>query len=883
MNIVQVEERVRQMVENLSKEEFVFDLLLAYGLPKSTITLLKKGQHNLSKQQDQVILKNKIFFQKVNDADLHETIDSIYKNLATKRHNPRFLVVTDYVTLLAIDTKTDDRLDIPIKSIVNHYDFFLPWAGIEKHRHINENPADRKAAEKMARLYDEILNENKIDNFEKVHALNVFLSRILFCFFAEDTNIFLDKLFTDSVSSHTQADGSDFGIYLDQLFEVLNSLDRSGLPQYLQKFPYVNGGLFAKKLWIPTFTAKSRRIIVECGELDWSKINPDIFGSMMQAVVHPNERASLGMHYTSVPNIIKVIEPLFLNDLKNELELSIGNKNKLQSLLARISNIKFFDPACGSGNFLIVTYKEIRRLEMKILKELKSVAYLPSRLKKFYGIEIDDFAHEITKLSLYFAEHQMNVEFKHEFGVINPTLPLKTGGNIVCGNADRIDWSEVCSNNEGDEVYIFGNPPYLGARNQNPEQKEDMKLSIGHIRGFNNLDYVASWFYKASRYIVGKNAQFSFVSTNSICQGSQVPIIWPYILDGNLEIGFAYQSFKWKNNAKKNAGVICIIVGIRNCIKGIKKLLIDGNSSKLVDHINAYLLNADDLYINERKNPISDIPEMCFGSMPNDGGHLLINENDHLKLLTENPGVLKYIKRIFGAQEFLKGIIRYSIWIEDTELEKAMEIPFIKNRIIAVEKYRNGSRRVATNKLSVIPYRFGEVRHKNSNSIIIPRVSSERREYIPFGFLDKDSIITDSAQAIYDADPWIFGVISSRMHMTWVRAVAGRLKTDYRYSSALCYNTFPIPTLTSKQKEDIKRYVYRLLEERERFSEKTITQLYDPQKMPIDLKEAHHSLDLVVDRCYRSKAFTSDDERLEYLFRLYKQMIKEEKFHDNAI
>lgn len=877
MNIEQIENNLKILSKNIHKEEFVFDLLLAYGLPKATVTLLKKGRHNLSKQNGRIILKRKLFFQDANNADLHETIDSLQKDTSTKRHSPRFIVVTDYETLLAVDTKTNEHLDIPIRNIVKHYDFFLPWAGIEKHRHTNENPADRKAAEKMAKLYDEILAENSIVNAEKIHDLNVFLSRLLFCFFAEDTNIFEDKLFTNSVASHTQNDGSDFSSYLDALFDVLNSKDTSKYPQYLQKFPYVNGGLFTKKHWIPVFTTRSRKIIIECGELNWSKINPDIFGSMMQAVVHPSERGSLGMHYTSVPNIMKVVEPLFLNDLREEFEKYRGSNKKLDELRLRMSKIKFFDPACGSGNFLIIAYKELRKLEMEIIKEMGVFSFSDINISQFYGIEIDDFAQEIAKLSLYLAEHQMNIEFLQEFRKVSPTLPLRTGGNIVCANATRINWEDVCPKNKIGEIYILGNPPYLGARNQNIEQKEDMDVSIGHINGFNNLDYISSWFYKASRYIEGINAKFSFVSTNSICQGLQVSLLWPYVLKDKLEIGFAHQSFKWTNNAKRNAGVTCIIVGVRNITKNKPKYIFKNNMLQLANNINGYLLSTGSVYIKERRKPISKVPEICFGSMPNDGGHLLIDEKDYLEIKKNTPGILHYIRKTYGGQEFLKGINRYSLWIEDDKIEDALKIPFIQQRVKAVEKYRRFSKREATKKLATFPYRFGEIRHKETKIIIIPATSSERRYYIPCGFLKKGTVVTNSAQVIYDAEPWIFGIISSRIHMTWVRAVAGRLETRYRYSAGVCYNSFPFPCIIAKQKEEINGHVYNVLEEREKHSEKTLAQMYDPDKMPEGLKEAHYHLDLAVERCYRSRPFTNDEERLEYLFKLYEQMTKEEK------
>lgn len=876
MNIIEIEKNMEDMMKNYSKEEFIFDLLLAYGTPKATITLLKTGKHNLSKKDNEIILKRKLFFQIVNNADLHETIDLLQKDSATKRYSPRFIVVTDYETLLAVDTKTDEHLDTKIKDIAKRYDFFLPWAGIEKHRHINENPADRKAAEKMAKLYDEILVENSIVDEERIHALNVFLSRLLFCFFAEDTNIFDNKIFTNSIASHTQNDGSDFGTYLDMLFDVLNSEGRTTYPEYLQRFPYVNGGLFAKKQWIPIFTTRSRKIIIECGELDWSKINPDIFGSMMQAVVHPSERGSLGMHYTSVPNIMKVIEPLFLNDLKKEFEQNKSNKKKLQELLSRIANIKFFDPACGSGNFLIITYKELRRLEVKIIKELGVFAFPGINLFQFYGIEIDDFAHEIAKLSLYLAEHQMNIEFQEEFGKVNPTLPLKTGGNIICANATRVDWEDVCPKNENDEIYILGNPPYLGTRNQEKEHKEDMAFVFDEIKDYKKLDYISCWFLLGAEYIQRLNGKLAFVSTNSICQGEQVALIWPLILKNNLEIFFAHQSFKWTNSARKNAGVTVVIIGIRNTSNN-NKIIYGNNQYSIVKNINSYLTAGDNIYIKTRSKPLSKIPEMCYGNYTGGCNELILSPNEMRKIVNSDPNSYKFIRRFIGSAEFIKGQERYCLWIRNEDLSQAVSINEVNLRIEAVKKNRLSSKDENIQKLAQRPHQFRDLNETDNSTIIVPITSSERRQYIPCGFLGMGNIIPNSAQAIYNAEPWIFGVISSRIHMVWIRAVCGSLETRIRYSSALGYNTFPISSLTTKQKADISRHVFNILEEREKHPENTIAEMYDPDYMPTELKEVHHNLDLAVERCYRSKPFTSDEERLEYLFKLYEQMIDEEK------
>lgn len=880
MNSAQIERNLKKMMENFSKESFVFELLRAYGTPKATVTLLQKGRRNLSKEDHQVILKKKLFFHECQDEDLHVEIDDLQKDKKTMSHSPRFIVATNYKTILAVDTKTQETLDIPLNELAKNYAFFLPWAGIEKHKHKNENPADRKAAEKMAKLYDGILAENKVYERGRTHDLNIFLSRLLFCFFAEDTGIFEDGIFTGSVGSHTQVDGSDLHEYLDKLFDTLNikEEERQGLPAYLEKFPYVNGGLFAKKHWIPKFSAKSRRIIMECAELDWAEINPDIFGSMIQAVAHPGKRGSLGMHYTSVPNIMKVVEPLFLNDLREEFEKYENNPKKLGELKDRLSKIKFFDPACGSGNFLIITYKEIRKLEMEIIKVMGTFAFSDIKLSQFYGIEIDDFAHEIAKLSLYLAEHQMNVWTKgqSEYVQVRDPLPLRETGNIVCANATRKDWEEVCPKDLFSEIYLMGNPPYLGYSMQDKEQKADLADVCKGFKNYKNLDYIACWFILGAKFIEKVNAKLAFVSTNSICQGEQVALLWPHILNEGLEIGFAHTSFKWVNNAKANAGVTVSIIGLRNSSKDMKYVFQEGQS-KEVKNINAYLANGDNFFIEKRSSPLSKISNILRGSGPVDGGNLIFSTTGKNQFVEKYPDSSGFFKKLIGSAEFIRGQERWCLWIEDDEKDIAEKIEGINIRLKKVQKIREESKKKATKEAAIHPYKFGEPRFKNTNSIIIPRVSSERREYIPCGFLDRETVVLDSAQAIYDAEPWIFGIISSRMHMTWVRAVAGRLKTDYRYSSALCYNTFPIPTLTTKQKEDITRHVYEVLDAREMHPEKAMAQLYDPDKMPDDLREAHHQLDLAVERIYRSKPFSSDEERLEYLFILYERMITEGK------
>ncbi len=881
MDIEKLETKIKSLLDNFDEKKFIYDLLLAYEQPKASITRLQKGDFNLSKIPGEILWKKNLFFKKETDVDLHSLIDNYKKNSAITKQNPRFIIVTDFHNLLAVDSRTNDTLDIKISELARHCDFFLPWAGMEKSKLQSESPADIKAAERLGRLYDIILEDNPTAYDSDRHTLNIFLSRLLFCFFAEDTDIFNNDQFTNAVASHTAQDGSDMQSYLQKLFKVLNLLERSDYPQFLQDFPYVNGGLFADDFPVPIFSARSRKIIIECGALNWKAINPDIFGSMIQAVVHNDRRGSMGMHYTSVVNIMKVIEPLFLNDFYAQFENAGNDKKKLNKLLDRLYHLRIFDPACGSGNFLIIAYKELCKLEIEIFKQLygnqTTFRFLSNiHLTQFYGIEIDDFAHETTKLSLWLAEHQMNLAFKEIFGKTRPTLPLQDGGHIICGNATRLDWEEACPKDDGYEIYILGNPPYLGSSVQSKEQKADKVFVFDGILNFKNLDYIACWFLIGSKYIQNSNAQLAFVSTNSISQGEQVAMLWPHIFSMKLEISFAHQSFKWTNNAKGNAGVTCIIVGIMNLFEKPKFLFKNGVSLS-VKNINPYLSISNNLIVNKRKNPLATVPIMSYGNKAADGGYLSLTEFERNELLALATEAEHFIKKLIGASEFINDKQRYCLWIENENLEHALSIAGVGTRIEKVRQFRLNSKKKATRENADISHRFTETRYASNNSIIVPSVSSERRLYIPIGFLDGNNIVSNSAFAIYDPPTYIFAVISSRMHMTWVRAVAGRLKTDYRYSSALCYNTFPFPDITKSQKTILEDSVFKVLDEREQHSEKTMAQLYDPDKMPDGLRQAHHEMDLAVERCYRAKLFTSDEKRLEYLFKLYEEMIEAEK------
>ncbi|MDN5128686.1 N-6 DNA methylase [Aliarcobacter butzleri] len=879
MTIIEIENSLNTLISNFNKETFIFDLLLSYGTPKSTIKRLVGSDHDKLASNGELIVRKKLFF-KVASENLHSIIDELKTQKEVTKHSPRFIIVTDFETLLAYDTKTSDTLDTELLNIVNHYDFFLPLAGMEKANFQDENPADVKASLKMAKLYDELQKNNHFESKEDIHSLNVFLTRLLFCYFAEDTNIFPDNIFTSSISSHTSLDGSDVDSYMERLFKIFNTPQdqrEKNTPEYLQKFPYVNGGLFRDILKVPTFTTKSRNILIEIGQLQWSQINPDIFGSMIQAVVTPDHRGNMGMHYTSVPNIMKVIEPLFLDELYLEFEKAYENKSKLLSLLNRLTKIKIFDPACGSGNFLIIAYKKLRELEMSILKRIDSLsgqmsfAFSEIKLTQFYGIELDDFAHEVAILSLWLAEHQMNLEFYKAFGRTSPSLPLQNGGNIVHGNATRLDWEEVCPKNVGDEIYILGNPPYLGSSMQNLEQKEDMDNVFKGIKNYKNLDYIACWFYLASKYIKTFNAKFSFVSTNSINQGEQVAMLWSNIFELNLEIFFAHKSFKWQNNAKSNAAVIVVIIGLRNNSKDLKFLFTD-NIKQNVENINAYLINTNNIIVPSRNKRLSNIPLMSYGCKFTDGGNLILSSDEKNSLLQSSPNALKFIKKLVGSQELIKGQERWCLFIEDKDLEEAKSIPFINERLNKVIEMRKSSKAQSTVKRANIPHKYESISYNHSISIVIPRVSSERRKYIPIGYVDEDTVVLDSAQAIYNAEPWIFGVLNSFIHNLWMRTVGGKLKLDYRYSSVLCYNTFPFPDISQKQKDEITELVFAILDEREKHSQKTLAQLYDPDKMPEGLKKAHHNLDIAIEQCYRSKPFESDEERLEYLFKMYEEM-----------
>lgn len=891
LNLKAVEDRVVPLARRESYDrEFIFELLLAYGKPQGNVTRLRKGSLNVADDPETEVAQKNVVYFKETTGDPLAVIDELKSTPTVVRYNPRFVIVTDYVELLAIDTKTGENLMIPIRDIDQHFTFFLPWAGMEKAQYVAEAHADVKAAERMGKLFDELLSANpevlRIPNGR--HALNVFFTRLLFCFFAEDTGIFNDNQFTNAVGSHTQADGSDVSEFLTDLFIALDTPDAAAKPGYLAKFPYVNGRLFSVSPdhVVPQFTKKARDLLLELGSLVWREINPDIFGSMFQAIVTPGKRSDLGQHYTSVPNILKTIEPLFLDELKEQLDVGFDSVRRLEALLGRISAIKVFDPACGSGNFLVIAYKELRKLEHAILERLAEldtkhqVMFSESRIsiENFYGIEIDDFAVEVAILSLWIAKHQMNAEFKEKFRVSIPLIPLKESGQVRADNAARVDWNEVCPD-DGRETYIIGNPPYAGAARQTKEQKGDFVAFYGTAAYPKKLNYIAIWFIKSATYIAQCNAEAALVSTDSVAQGEHVALLFPPIFQLGVEIGYAYSSFYWDNNAKNNAHVSVVVIGLRKASRK-EKFIFDSDLRLSVENINGYLVDSKVGVISSRDGtPLSGmLPEMVKGSAPGDGGNLLMSAFEATRFVQEFPESSWCIKKFVGSAEFINDTPRSCIWVSNArEYEKASLNHILRSRFEKVREVRSRSSKLATRNKAATPWKFDEARYKNTSSIIVPRHSSANRRYIPMGFLDSSVVISDAAFGVYHAEPWVFALLTSAMHMAWTRSVGGRINRDYRYSNTIVYNNFPVPSLTDALKEQLTVAALRVLDVREYHCEKTLAELYDPDLMPADLRQAHCEVDALVDSLYSKKTYETDEQRLSDLFAMYEAMTADEQ------
>ncbi|WP_308234543.1 DNA methyltransferase [uncultured Prevotella sp.] len=889
-----------------------YEILMAFGKSEKDVSRYREGKGVL-KTFDGLLIKGLFCYCAVDTVRLTECLENLKCDEQVRKAAPKIIAVSDGKTVLAYDTRENDTYEQLLAKMHSDFAFFYPLMNVERIHNTEENPADVKAAEKLAKLHDEIRAYNEYNSDDDLHDLNIFITRLLFCFFAEDTGIFAENLFTNFIRRFTKNDGSDLSDMIGQAFRVMNVKDKDrseDTTKEIDDFPYVNGGLFATDIPIPQMGYKARKIILECGDLNWKDINPDIFGSMIQAVVNPDVRAKEGMHYTSVPNIMKVINPLFMDDLRGEYNRLADAYNQKKSLyemsantryqffneckpiikgcnklLTRMSKMKFFDPACGSGNFLIITYKQLRLLEMEILKlrmkcqpeqMLDFIDASCIRIDQFYGIELLDFPHEVAMLSLWLAEHQMNNKFHADFGVNVAALPLHNINQIKCGNACRVDWEEVCPHTKEEEVFVFGNPPYLGSKLQTNEQKDDIAHVFGKIKNSKILDYITIWFYLGAKYIKETKAEFAYVSTNSICQGEQVAVLWSLILSMNEEISFAHTSFKWANNAKYNAGVTVIVVGVSNKNKSTKHLYTTDKQIS-TPTINPYLSIGTSTIVHKEIHTPKGYPKLCFGCMPYDGGNLLMDSAEYEDFIAKYSSDSHYLRLMYGSEEFINGKPRHCLWIDDNEAEDALRNEEIARRVERTRNLRLDSTDTSCLKLAERPYQFREHPDLDREKIIIPSVSSERRKYIPIGYLDKGTVVSNLAFAIYDASLWLFGILTSEMHMTWVRTVGGRLKTDYRYSAGLCYNTFPFPTLSDTKKSEIEEAATNVLLARANYPEKTLADLYDPDKMPEGLREAHEELDRIVESCYPGAPFANDEARLECLFRLYEKMTANKK------
>ena len=891
--------------------EVGYEILKAFGKSDRDISRYKEGK-GILKTFDGLLIKGLFCYRAEDTMHLTEKLESLKHDTQVLKAAPKIIAVSDGQVVLAYDTREKDTYEQQLSKMHSDFGFFWPLTNVERVHVVAENPADVKAAEKLAKLHDEIRAYNEYNSDDDLHDLNIFITRLLFCFFAEDTGIFAENLFTNFIRQFTKDDGSDLSDMIGMAFHIMNVHPKNRgeeVTKEINQFPYVNGGLFATDIPIPQMGYKARKIIIECGDLDWKDINPDIFGSMIQAVVNPDVRAKEGMHYTSVPNIMKVINPLFMDDLRAEfrkLEDFYAQKKNMRDmgmlsinqmieeckpvirgcdrLMLRMSKMKFFDPACGSGNFLIITYKQLRLLEMDILHLRKKcqpeqmLDFIDGsciHLDQFYGIELLDFPHEVAMLSLWLAEHQMNNKFHADFGVNVDALPLKNIDQIKCGNACRLDWEEVCPHTKEEEVFVFGNPPYLGTKWQTSSQKGDVDFVMPDNNCRRTLDYISCWFILGAKYIRGSKARYAFVSTNSICQGEQVAALWSNICKYDVCIEFCYLPFKWSNNAKYNAGVTCVIIGLGWKSQRIK--LIYADKCKEVNNINYYLLDAPNVIVEHRSRPLSAFPVMRKGSQPTDGGFLLMDTNERNAFVSENEALAPYIRQYMGADDLINGKLRYCLWLKDCPHQLISSSPKLMQRLEEVAKVRRKSSKELTRKWALKPQLFTEDRQPDSEYLMLPVVSSERRKYIPMAYNDSTIIANTNSQMIPNAPTYIFGVLTSLIHSVWMKAVCGRLEMRYAYSASVVYNTFPFPSISSSKKSEIENAAENILLVRAAYPEKTLADLYDPDKMPQDLREAHETLDTIVESCYPGAPFANDEARLECLFKLYEKMIANKK------
>ncbi|MEY4569300.1 MAG: hypothetical protein RLZZ398_739 [Verrucomicrobiota bacterium] len=919
MNAVEIADAVSTLMEQpFDRDNFPFAFLEAFGNKETTLKKLRSGDSNKS-DLGGVLQRSNIHLKVCAPGEVAATLKALRESPATARLKAKFILATDGDTIEAENLADDDEpIVCAYTEFSDHFGYFLPLAGITTVKQIRESSFDIKATGRLNRLYIELLKDNpEWATAARREDLNHFMARLIFCFFAEDTDIFHGEgLFSSTVEQMSAGDPSKTGEVISELFRAMNlsirhegkisnfHRDAAGIPNWANVFPYVNGGLFSDSVEVPRFSRIARAYLLKVGELPWQKINPDIFGSMIQAVADDEERGALGMHYTSVPNILKVLNPLFLDELRARLEDAGDSPQKLLNLRKRIARIRVFDPACGSGNFLVIAYKQLRAIEAEIKRrrgEIESKSEIP--LTNFRGIELRDFSAEIARLALIIAEYQCDVHYRGESLALAEFLPLEQANWITCGNALRVDWLSVCPptgtgvklrgddlfstprdqseidfQNEGGETYICGNPPYLGSKWQSAEQKADLKTIFdGRTKSWKSLDYVAGWFMKAADYGFHTPTASAFVSTNSICQGQQVPILWPLIFASGHVIHFAHTSFKWANLASHNAGVTVVIAGISNHPEKTRYLFAladdDGVVVKVAENINAYLVGGPNVQVQPRSKPLSDRAIMQFGNHPYYGGALIFTSFEAYQMIQETPISARFIRPLYGSKEFISAAPRACLWIPENAVDAALKIPQIAAKVSAAREARLAAKQDKTaQKLAETPYKFREQVTASSQTLIVPRVSSENRPYLPIGLLESNCIIQEKAFALYDAPLWNMALIASRLHWVWIGTVCVRMRTDFSYSNTLGWNTFPVPVLTAQNKTDLTRCAEDILLARESHFPATIAELYDPAKMPANLRAAHDRNDETLERIYLGRRFKNDTERLEKLFELYTQM-----------
>ena len=873
--------------ESAESQTFLNEFFEVFGISRRRVSTFEKPVKKLDGREGYIDLlwPGKILIEhKSKGKNLEKAKNQAiaYSFGLTEEELPKYILVCDFDRFDLHDLQENTRHEFLLKDLSKNVRLFSFIAGYQKSVTKDEDPVNISAAERVGKLHDKL----KAIGYTG-HELEVYLVRLVFCLFADDTNVFNKGIFEEYIKIKTSADGNDLGMHLSHLFHVLNTSEDKrlkNLDEHLSEFPYVNGKLFDEPLTPAQFDNEMRSILLSCCDLDWGKISPAIFGSLFQAVMNPEERRNLGAHYTSEKNILRVIKPLFLDELHKEFESVKNSTKQLKEFHKKLSNLKFLDPACGCGNFLVITYRELRLLEIEILKVLSKNSQLESDIKniiwididQFYGIEIEEWPARISEVAMWLIDHQMNMRVSEEFGEYFVRLPLKKTANIINDNALKLDWEEIIHSDH--LAYILGNPPFIGKHLQNAEQKEDIDKIFAGVKGAGVLDYVTCWYIKAAQYIHDTEIKVAFVSTNSISQGEQVGILWNELFNRyKIKIHFAHRTFKWSNEARGKAAVHVVIIGFANYDTN-EKYLFEYDDIKAEPHmrrvsnINPYLVEGDDIILYARSNPICNVPDIKYGSMANDGGNLLLDEHEMKMMIKDEPDSKKFIREFLGSQEFINGIKRYCLWLDNVHPNEYHQLKHIISRLRSVKEYRLKSTRQTTRDLANFPMNFGEIRQPKSEYLLIPGVSSENRKYIPIGFLNKDIIASDLARTIPDANLFLFGVLTSGMHMTWVKNVCGRLKSDYRYSNKIVYNNFPWPgNPTEKQTKLVEEKAQKVLDTRKEFPNSSLADLYDPLTMPPSLVKAHQELDKAVDVCYRSQPFPNETKRIEFLFELYEK------------